>query len=127
MVMLACIPFTFFWFLPGDLKNFSESLISTSLFYSNLLFWKESGYFDVASELKPLLHTWSLALEEQFYVLFPIFMILLWKSGKNLVYLALIFIFVISFSLSHWGAYNHPTATFYFTPNKRYGNCFWEY
>ena len=51
MVMAACIPFTFFWFLPGDLKNFSESLISTSLFYSNFLFWKESGYFDIASEL----------------------------------------------------------------------------
>ena len=118
MVMLACIPFTFFWFMPGDLKNFSESLISTSLFYSNFLFWKESGYFDVASELKPLLHTWSLALEEQFYILFPILMILLWKSGKNLVYLALIFIFVISFSLSHWGAYNHPTATFYLLPTR---------
>ena len=118
MVMAACIPFTFFWFLPGDLKNFSESLISTSLFYSNFLSWKESGYFDIASELKPLLHTWSLALEEQFYILFPIFMILLWKSGKNLVYLALIFIFVISFSLSHWGAYNYPTPTFYFLPTR---------
>ena len=45
-------------------------------------------------------------------------MILLWKSGKNLVYLALIFIFVISFSLSHWGAYNYPTPTFYFLPTR---------
>ena len=118
VVMLACIPFTFFWFLPGDLKNFSESLVSTSLFFSNFLFWKESGYFEIASELKPLLHTWSLALEEQFYILFPIFMILMWKSSKNLIYVTLIFIFAISFSLSHWGAYNYSTAAFFLLPTR---------
>jgi len=75
-VVLACIPFAWLWLMPRDLKNFSESLIAVATFSSNILFWLESGYFDSASELKPLLHTWSLAVEEQYYILFPLFMML---------------------------------------------------
>jgi peptidoglycan/LPS O-acetylase OafA/YrhL len=63
-VILICLPFAWYWLLPRELKDFSESLISLSLFSSNILFYLESGYFDVANELKPLLHTWSLAVEE---------------------------------------------------------------
>lgn len=70
LVMLVCIPFAWFWLLPSDMKDFSQSLVAVSVFASNILFWQESGYFDTAAELKPLLHTWSLAVEEQYYVLF---------------------------------------------------------
>src|SRR6056300_1436600 len=78
-VMAACIPFAGMWLSPIDLKDFGESLVAVSIFSSNILFWLESGYFDTASELKPLLHTWSLAVEEQYYIIFPLFMIATWR------------------------------------------------
>ena len=73
-VMAACLPFAWVWLTPNDLKDFGQSLVAVSTFSSNILFWLESGYFDRAAELKPLLHTWSLAVEEQYYILFPIFL-----------------------------------------------------
>ena len=75
-VILVCVPFAWMWLMPGQMKDFSQSIVAVTLFVSNLLFWKESGYFDSAAEEKPLLHTWSLAVEEQYYVLFPIFLFL---------------------------------------------------
>ena len=85
-VMLVCIPVAWMWMLPNQMKDFSQSLVAVSLFASNILFWRESGYFATAAEEKPLLHTWSLAVEEQYYVLFPIFLILTWRFGKNRVF-----------------------------------------
>ena len=82
-IMLICIPFAWMWMLPGQMRDFSQSLIAVSLFASNVLFWRESGYFDAPAEEKPLLHTWSLAVEEQFYLIFPIFLILTWSFGKK--------------------------------------------
>jgi peptidoglycan/LPS O-acetylase OafA/YrhL len=117
-VMLFCIPLAWLWLMPSDMKNFSESLISTSLFSSNFLFWKESGYFDVTSELKPLIHTWSLAIEEQFYILFPIFLIMTWRLGSKILISLLIIIFCISLALGHWGSFNHPTAAFFLLPTR---------
>ena len=58
-------------------------IISIIGFFSNIYFWKTSGYFDTDSELKPFLHTWSLSLEEQFYFFFPIFILIIWKFSKN--------------------------------------------
>lgn len=83
LVMFFCIPFAWLWLLPSNMLDFSKSLIAVSIFASNILFWRESGYFDTASELKPLLHTWSLAVEEQYYVIFPLFLILFWRFGKR--------------------------------------------
>lgn len=113
LMMLVCIPFAWFWLLPNDLKDFSQSLIAVPVFASNILFWYESGYFDTAAELKPLLHTWSLAVEEQFYVLFPLFLIMFWKLGKRWILIALGLVFVVSFSTAQWSAYATPTAAFY--------------
>ena len=75
-VMLLSIPFAWFWLTPSDLEGFGKSLIAVSTFSSNILFWRESGYFGAVSELKPLLHTWSLAVEEQYYIIFPLFLML---------------------------------------------------
>ena len=66
MVLLACLPFAWAWLLPSDLKAFARSLAAAAISLSNILFWRESGYFDTSSELKPLLHTWSLGVEEQY-------------------------------------------------------------
>ena len=80
-VMFVCLPFAWLILIPSELKDFGQSLVAISIFSSNILFWIESGYFDAAAELKPLLHTWSLAVEEQFYILFPVFLTITWHLG----------------------------------------------
>lgn len=117
-VMLACIPFAWFWLGPEDIKNFGQSLSTVSVFSSNILFWSESGYFNTVSEFKPLLHTWSLAVEEQYYILFPVFLILTWRLGLKWILSLLAIIFVSSLTLAHWGAFNIPNATFYLLPTR---------
>lgn len=117
-VMLVCIPFAWFWLSPSDHKDFSQSLVSVSLFSSNILFWQESGYFAAAAEMKPLLHTWSLAVEEQYYVLFPLFLMLVWRYRKRWIFGAIILLGVVSLLLAQWGAYNKPTATFFLLPTR---------
>ncbi|MGX9352808.1 acyltransferase family protein [Shimia sp. W99] len=117
-VMLVCIPFAWMWMLPSQMKDFSQSLVAVSLFASNILFWRESGYFAAAAEEKPLLHTWSLAVEEQYYVLFPIFLILAWRFGKNRVFWMIVVMAAISLMLSEWGWRNKATANFYLAPTR---------
>tara|TARA_B110000093_G_scaffold182562_1_gene229573 strand:+ start:158 stop:2065 length:1908 start_codon:yes stop_codon:yes gene_type:complete len=117
-VMLVCIPFAWMWMLPNQMKDFSQSLVAVSLFASNILFWRESGYFDAAAEEKPLLHTWSLAVEEQYYVLFPIFLIFAWRFGKNRAFWMIVVMSVISLMLSEWGWRNKATANFYLAPTR---------
>src|SRR6056297_925550 len=58
VVILACLPFAYMWMLPSQLKDFAQSLVAVVFFASNILFWREDGYFAAAAELKPLLHTW---------------------------------------------------------------------
>lgn len=117
-VVLCCLPFAWFLLLPHDLKDFSQSLVAVATFSSNILFWRESGYFDTAAELKPLLHTWSLAVEEQFYILFPLFLMAAWRFGKRAIVWTLVAAFVISLATAQWGAYNKPAATFYLLPTR---------
>lgn len=117
-VMLVCIPFAWMWMLPSQMKDFSQSLVAVSLFASNIFFWRESGYFDAVAEEKPLLHTWSLAVEEQYYVLFPIFLILAWRFGKNRVFWMIVVMATISLLLSEWGWRNQATANFYLAPTR---------
>ena len=118
VVMFVCIPFAWMWMLPNQMKDFSQSLVAVSLFSSNILFWRESGYFDGATEEKPLLHTWSLALEEQYYVLFPIFLFLAWRYGKNRVFWMMVVMATISLLLSEWGWRNKPNANFFLAPTR---------
>jgi peptidoglycan/LPS O-acetylase OafA/YrhL len=118
LVMLACIPFAWFWLLPSDMKEFSQSLVAISVFASNILFWRERGYFSTAAELRPLLHTWSLAIEEQYYVLFPLFLKLFWRLGKRWILVALGLVFIASLAVAEWGAYTRPDATFYLLPTR---------
>ena len=117
-VMAACLPFAWFWLVPSDLVEFGHSLIAVSTFSSNFLFWSEAGYFGGPSELKPLLHTWSLAVEEQYYILFPIFIILSWRLGIKWILIILSFIFILSLGVAQWGAYKIPSANFYLLPTR---------
>ncbi|MCK5854336.1 MAG: acyltransferase [Sulfurovaceae bacterium] len=105
-----------------DLKEFALSVTSVSLFGSNIFFWQHIDYFSVSAELKPLLHTWSLGIEEQFYIFFPLFMMwtATWRSKK--VFIATAIFTFLSFALcaSPFGA-SHIQANF-FLPITR----FWE-
>jgi peptidoglycan/LPS O-acetylase OafA/YrhL len=117
-VIIACIPFAWAWMTPHQLKDFSESLSAVSLFSSNILFWQESGYFSLAAELKPLLHTWSLAVEEQYYIFFPLFILATWRFGQKAIFTSLLLIGFTSLLLSQWGSANHPSANFYLLPTR---------
>jgi peptidoglycan/LPS O-acetylase OafA/YrhL len=117
-VMISCIPFAWMWMVPSQMKDFSQSLISVSLFASNIQFWLESGYFSEVAEGKPLLHTWSLAVEEQYYVIFPVFLLIAWGFGRNRVFWMIVVFAAISLVLSEWGWRHHPTANFYLAPTR---------
>jgi peptidoglycan/LPS O-acetylase OafA/YrhL len=117
-VMLMCLPFAWMWLTPNDLKDFGQSLVAVSTFSSNILFWRESGYFDTAAELKPLLHTWSLAVEEQYYILFPIFLMFTWRLGLKWILILLSMVFLVSLGIAQWGAYNSPSAAFFLLPAR---------
>ena len=117
-VMLACVPFAWFWLMPRDLRDFAESLTAVTFFVSNFLFWMEAGYFETTAELKPLLHTWSLAVEEQYYIIFPVLMMILMPLGQRVVMISLVVLFIASLILSQWGIYNRPSATFFLLPAR---------
>lgn len=118
VVMLACLPFAYMWMLPSQLKDFAQSLVAVVFFASNILFWREDGYFAAAAELKPLLHTWSLAVEEQYYLLFPLFLLLLWRFGRQRVFWSVVAVAVLSLLLAEWGWRNKPSANFYLAPTR---------
>lgn len=117
-VMLLSIPFAWYFLPPGSMKDFGQSLSAVSIFSSNFLFWLESDYFAAEAELKPLLHTWSLAIEEQFYILFPILLILIWSFDIKWKIVILGIIFFISLGISHYGAQNFSSANFYLLPSR---------
>ena len=118
VVMFACLPFAWFWLLPSVMKTFSESLIAVSTFLSNFYFYNQSGYFEAAAELKPLIHTWSLAVEEQYYVLFPLFLMLTWKLGKRSIVGLLAIMFVISLASAQWLSIEHKSFDFFMLPTR---------
>lgn len=114
LVLAACIPFAWLWMLPGELAEFGKTLASTAVFLSNFTFWGESGYFDSAAELKPLLHTWSLSVEEQFYLLFPVILLLLVSVNRKGLPWILAVCLLLSFGLADWASTAHPSAAYYF-------------
>ncbi|RZU99076.1 acyltransferase family protein [Spiribacter vilamensis] len=118
VVSLACIPFAWLWMVPNEFKDFSQSLVGVATFTSNILFWRESGYFAAAAELKPLLHTWSLAVEEQFYILYPPLLLALYRFLPKALFLIISSGALISLGLAHWASSAHPSANFYLLPSR---------
>lgn len=117
-VILCCIPFAWMWMLPSELTDFSNSVVAVVFFVSNILFWREEGYFAPSAEQKPLLHTWSLAVEEQYYVLFPIFLLLAWRFGRNRVFWTICIVAALSLIASELGWRYKPSANFYLAPTR---------
>ncbi len=117
-VVLASLPVAWFWLLPEHMKNFMQSIVGVATFSSNVLFWLESGYFDAAAELKPMLHTWSLAVEEQFYILFPLLLMLSWRAGFNIVIAIFVCLFLVSLGLAEWMVQTDPSFAFFMLPTR---------
>jgi peptidoglycan/LPS O-acetylase OafA/YrhL len=117
-VILLCLPFAWFWMLPNEFKAFLNSLIAVNTFSSNVFFWQESDYFDTAIGLKPLLHTWSLAIEEQFYLLFPFFLLLFRKLKEKRLLALLLIVTILSLGLAEYGANHYISANFYLLPSR---------
>jgi peptidoglycan/LPS O-acetylase OafA/YrhL len=117
--MLAATGIAASWLLlPGELSDLGRSAVAATLFVSNIFFQQTSDYFAGAAHLKPLLHTWSLSVEEQFYVVFPIAMwaIARWGGGRWLH--VIVPALVASLAMAVWGAYARPQATFYLAPTR---------
>jgi peptidoglycan/LPS O-acetylase OafA/YrhL len=87
-VLFACFIFGYFALLDFEYKNLGKHIAGGAGFISNILLWRESGYFDAASETKPLLHLWSLGIEEQFYLAWPLLLWITWRSRKSVAALA---------------------------------------
>lgn len=104
--------------LPADLREFSQSLVAVPLFASNILFYLKSGYFDIGTDLKPLLHTWSLAVEEQYYILFPLFLISTWRLKRGLVISILALAIIVSIVAAQSYVYQDRNFTFYLLPAR---------
>lgn len=113
LVVFVCMPFGWVWLIPIEYKEFFKSVIAAFFFSSNILFWRETGYFDTLAELKPLLHTWSLSVEEQYYLVFPLLFLLLWRFGYLAVIVGLAILFSGSFGLAIWAVEVKPSLAFY--------------
>jgi peptidoglycan/LPS O-acetylase OafA/YrhL len=105
---------------PRDLREFAHTAFATVFFVSNVDFLRMSGYFDGAAELKPLLHTWSLAVEEQFYLLYPPLLALAWKYLRPRLLLLMLGAGAISVALSVWATSAMPDAAFYLSPFRAF-------
>ncbi len=113
LVMLATVPFAWAWLVPPDLEEYGKSTVAVATFTSNFFFLQKSGYFDSIGELKPLLHTWSLAVEEQYYIVFPLFMLLCWRRFRRVALILLAIIAVASLALAQAWTVIDPTAGFF--------------
>ena len=120
LVLAACFVYGWFVLLADDFKQLGRHIAAGAGFASNFVLWNEAGYFDTSAETKPLLHLWSLGIEEQFYLVWPLLLWSAWKRKFNLLTVTIL-VAAISFFLNVKGVKTDATATFY-SPQTR----FWE-
>lgn len=120
--LLAVIAFvvvgSIFLLLPSQLRQLPAQILGAIFFVANIVLWRQSGYFSTAAEEKPLLHTWSLGVEEQFYIFAPIFLILLIRFAPKLVKPVLVLVTLASFAASVLMTPVSPAASFYLLPTR---------
>lgn len=117
-VMLASIPLAWALMLPKALKEFAGSALSALFFSSNYWFWLEESYWAEPSALKPFLHSWTLSVEEQFYLIFPILLLLLWRHAQKHILGIFALLFLLSLQLADTGATKFADASFYLLPTR---------
>ena len=120
VVLLASLAFGWFALLPDEYERLGKHTAAGAAFVANFALWRESGYFDATGELKPLLHLWSLGIEEQFYILWPLLLAIFWGRTRKL-WIPIAAIAALSFAANVAYIASEPVATFY-SPLTR----FWE-
>lgn len=100
LVLFVSLFFAFHIFSLDEFRRFGASFLSATISLSNFKFWRESGYFDVGADQKPLLHTWSLSVEEQLYILWPILILVAYKYLRGRVFLIIALIGLVSICAS---------------------------
>ena len=120
LVLVACFAFGWFALLADEFKQLGKHIAAGAAFFSNFVLWGEVGYFDNSADTKPLLHLWSLGIEEQFYIIWPPLLWLAWKRKFNLLTITIV-VAIASFVLNIDSIKQDPVTTFY-SPLTR----FWE-
>ncbi len=120
LVLTSCYLVGWFTLLADEYMQLGKHMVGGAIFISNFFLWNESGYFDNIADTKPLLHLWSLGIEEQFYIVWPVLLWLTWKRRANFLTITLL-IALISFVINIATVYTNPVAAFY-SPLSR----FWE-
>ncbi len=120
LVMLSIFTISWFILLADEYEQLGKHMLSGAGFISNFILWSESGYFDNVADTKPMLHLWSLAIEEQFYIFWPFLLTFIWNKKWNFWYIT-ISIIIISFSVNIYLSHHNQIASFY-SPTSR----FWE-
>ena len=118
VVVLACFGTGWLLFFPYDFEQLGESMAAQSLLASNIYFWRTAGYFSQNAVMKPLLHTWSLAVEEQFYLFFPFLLVALNRFSRSLLTPAILLLSSVSFGLSVYWSDRHPVMNFFILPTR---------
>ena len=117
-MIVACLPMAWLWLNPTRLPYFAEASAATIGFASNIFFWRHTTYFSAIGEMNPLLHTWSLAIEEQFYLVFPAMMLVLYRFGRRFLAALIAALALGSFALAAWVWVDYPASTFFLTPAR---------
>jgi peptidoglycan/LPS O-acetylase OafA/YrhL len=118
-VILASLPFAWLYMLPNSFVDFSKSVLYSLGFSSNFYFhYSGQVYGALSGLLKPFLHTWSLSVEEQFYILFPLVLLIIFKYFRKYLIHILFLGFIISLGLAEWGSKNYPSFNFYVLPTR---------
>jgi peptidoglycan/LPS O-acetylase OafA/YrhL len=119
LVMFVTVVFAWIYFLPSDLKEFGQTVAAAAAFAANIYFYlKQNNYFGLQSSENPLLHLWSLAVEEQYYLLFPLFLILTWRFGKRWTFFLIALVLLISLMAAQFGVTRDLPGTFFLLPTR---------
>ena len=118
VVVLGTLVAGWFLYLPADFASLGKSVVAQAALVSNIFFYQQAGYFEAGADTTPLLHTWSLAVEEQFYLIFPLFLVFLSRFRRRSRLAAIVVVAAASFASSVLGTYAYPRAAFYLLPTR---------
>ena len=118
VTMIAVAPLAWLMLLPGELAGYGASVAAAVLYVANVYFWQASDYFAPAAEYLPLLHTWSLSVEEQYYLLFPLAFLVGWRRAGSRVVVPILLLALASLAFAHWSSARNPTSNFYLLPSR---------